>query len=161
MRDWLVGGGIIEGPQGVLLVQNRRRNGRIDWSPPGGVIDDGETVMEGLTREVAEETGLAVTEWVGPVYEILAEAPELGWVLRVEAFRAVAFSGEVIVDDPDGIVVDACYTPAGGCGDVLAKAPQWVREPIVEWLDHRWDGTRAFHYKIEGHDLPTLKVTRL
>ena len=28
------------GPEGVLLVKNRRRNGRHDWSPPGGVIDD-------------------------------------------------------------------------------------------------------------------------
>ena len=34
-------------PTGVLLVQNRRRNGRLDWTPPGGVIDDGEACSTG------------------------------------------------------------------------------------------------------------------
>ena len=32
MHEWTVAGGLIEGPQGVLLVRNRRRNGRFDWS---------------------------------------------------------------------------------------------------------------------------------
>lgn len=161
MREWLVGGGVIEGPAGVLLVQNRRRSGRVDWSPPGGVIDAGETVIEGLTREVREETGLLVSGWRGPVYEILAEAPGLGWRLRVEAFEAISVTGELTVEDPDGIVVDACYTACNRCGDVLVEAPQWVREPMMEWLAERWSGSRAFHYRVDGEDLPSLTVTRL
>ncbi|MBA3281516.1 MAG: NUDIX hydrolase, partial [Acidimicrobiia bacterium] len=82
MREWLVAGAVIEGPDGLLLVQNRRRDGRLDWSPPGGVIDPGESVIAGLTREVAEETGLVVSSWLGPIYEIDAVAPDLGWRLR-------------------------------------------------------------------------------
>ena len=78
MRRWLVGGAVIEGPEGILLVQNQRRGGRIDWSPPGGVIDDGEDVLTGLSREVREETGLIVTRWEGPIYTIEATAPDLG-----------------------------------------------------------------------------------
>jgi 8-oxo-dGTP diphosphatase len=31
----------------------------------------------------------------------------MGWHLRVEAHLAVAYEGELRVDDPDGIVVDA------------------------------------------------------
>ncbi|HEX7167060.1 MAG TPA: NUDIX hydrolase, partial [Acidimicrobiales bacterium] len=86
MREWLVASGIVEGPDGLLLVQNRRRNGSLDWSTPGGVIEvaDGETVIDGLTREVWEETGITVTGWEGPVYEVEAEANDLGWRLRVE-----------------------------------------------------------------------------
>ncbi len=57
MRDWVVGGALILSDEGVLLVQNRRRNGTHDWTPPGGVIDEGESLIEGLTREVQEETG--------------------------------------------------------------------------------------------------------
>ncbi len=57
------------------------------------MIDPGEVVLDGLTREVREETGLEVVTWDGPVYEIVAEAPGLGWRLRVEVHRAVEVRG--------------------------------------------------------------------
>ena len=47
MRDWVVGGALIVSDDGVLLVQNRRRNGSHDWTPPGGVIDEGESLLDG------------------------------------------------------------------------------------------------------------------
>src|SRR3954452_23252951 len=74
VRDWVVAGGLVEGPDGLLLVQNRRRDGSLDWSPPGGVIEisDGESVTDGLSREVLEETGLRVDDWDGPVYSVEA-----------------------------------------------------------------------------------------
>ncbi len=112
MRDWLVGGALIETADGLLLVQNRRRDGSHDWSTPGGVIEEGEELLKGLAREVEEETGLVVTEWIGPVYEVRIVAPQMGWRLRVEAHRAVAFTGELTLADPDGIVVDARWVDA-------------------------------------------------
>ena len=41
-----------------LLGVRRRDNGR--WEPPGGVLELGETIHDGLVREVLEETGLVV-----------------------------------------------------------------------------------------------------
>ena len=160
MHEWTVAGAVIEGPDGVLLVKNRRRNGRHDWSPPGGVIDEGETLLEGLGREVAEETGLVVTEWEGPIYEIDASAPGLGWTLRVEAYRAVRFSGEIVLEDPDGIVVDATYVDAAECVGHLTGNHPWVVEPLVEWLAERWPGSRTYGYLVEGSELADLVVTR-
>lgn len=160
MRAWLVGGAIVEGPGGLLLVRNRRRNGALDWSPPGGVIDAGESVIEGLTREVAEETGLTVSAWSGPAYEIEADAPDLGWTLRVEVHIATEVSGELTVDDPDGIVVDARYVAGIDCADHLVDAHPWVREPLADWLHERWDGSRRFGYRIGGTDLTSLRVVR-
>jgi 8-oxo-dGTP diphosphatase len=162
MRSWVVAGAVIEGPGGILLVQNRRRDGRVDWSPPGGVIDAGESLLAGLTREVAEETGLIVDDWAEPpLYEIEAEAPDLGWTLRVEVHRARHVAGSLLIDDPDGIVVDACYVAGDACGPHLARSPRWVREPLHAWLDERWDGTRGFRYRIDGTDPTTLRVSSL
>ena len=65
------------------------------------------SLRAGLAREVEEETGLRVTEWEGPLYEVRATAHEMGWVMRCEVHRALAFEGDLVVDDPDGIVVEA------------------------------------------------------
>jgi len=48
VRRWLVGSALIEGEDGLLLVANRRRDGAVDWTPPGGVIDAGESVLDGI-----------------------------------------------------------------------------------------------------------------
>jgi 8-oxo-dGTP diphosphatase len=41
----------------ALLIR-RRDNGH--WEPPGGVLELGEEIVDGLRREVAEETGLDI-----------------------------------------------------------------------------------------------------
>jgi 8-oxo-dGTP diphosphatase len=162
MREWLVGGGLILGDGGLLLVRNLRRNGRHDWSPPGGVIDAGETVLAGLTREVEEETGVVVTTWRGPVYEVEVEAPGLGWHLRVETHVAVDYAGAVRIDDPDGIVVDAAFVDPAACDGHLAGGHPWVGEPLQAWLDERWDETapRRFRYQLDGTDIARVVVNR-
>lgn len=161
MRDWVVGGALILSDEGLLLVQNRRRNGSHDWTPPGGVIDDGESIVDGLTREVEEETGLRVTEWTGPVYEVHCTAPDLGWRLRVEAHLAVAYEGELHVDDPDGIVVDARFVDVALCDELVAGAHPWVCEPLGEWLRERWVGQlRPYGFHVAGREPGEMVVTR-
>jgi 8-oxo-dGTP diphosphatase len=44
--------------QGRFLVIRRADNR--NWEPPGGVLELDESIEEGLIREVAEETGLAI-----------------------------------------------------------------------------------------------------
>lgn len=62
-----VAAAVIDG-QGRALAVQRRDNGK--WEPPGGVLELGETIPEGLTREVFEETGLTVEpETVTGVYK--------------------------------------------------------------------------------------------
>jgi 8-oxo-dGTP diphosphatase len=161
VREWIVGGAVIEGPEGLLLVRNRRRDGRHDWSPPGGVIDEGETLVEGLTREVREETGLVVEEWSGPLYEIDAVALDLDWHLTVQVWRAARWSGDIVVDDPDGIVVDARWVAPTACADHLAGCSPWVADPVHEWLRAPWEGSRRFGYRIAGVDHTALEVTRV
>jgi 8-oxo-dGTP diphosphatase len=163
LHDWTVAGGLVETPAGVLLVRNQRRGGHEDWSTPGGVIDaDDGSVLEGLTREVEEETGLRVEEWSGPLYEVRAVAPDMGWRMRCEVHLAIAFKGELRVADPDGIVVEAAFVPADDCVDLLATCAPWVREPLCEWLVERWlpESRRDFTYEVRGTSRDSLLVVR-
>ncbi len=163
MQDWTVGAGLIVGAEGLLLVRNLRRNNREDWTPPGGVIEAGEPLLGGLTREVLEETGLAVAEWRGPVYEVHCEAQEMGWTLRVEVYLAVSYEGEVQVEDPDGIVVEARFVADDDLTALLAGNHPWVLEPLTDWLSERWDypERRSYRYRVTGAPPNDVVVARV
>ena|SRR6266567_1777314 len=50
--------GIITDDRGRALLIQRRDNHQ--WEPPGGVLELGESIEDGLRREVREETGLDI-----------------------------------------------------------------------------------------------------
>jgi len=50
--------GIVIDDHGRALLIRRRDNQR--WEPPGGILELGETIRDGLRREVNEETGLDI-----------------------------------------------------------------------------------------------------
>ena len=164
VHEWVVASALVERDGELLLVLNRRRGGSTDWSTPGGVIDaTDESVLAGLTREVEEETGIRVRSWEGPVYEVHAEAVDLGWRMRCEVHRAVEFDGELIVEDPDGIVIDAAFLPVDTCTDRLEACLQWVREPLVAGLTGRGgpDDRRGYRYAVRGSSLDDFEVLQV
>jgi len=62
-----VGGVVFIGGR-VLLIKRRFEPLAGRWSLPGGAVEVGETLAEGLAREMKEETGLEVS--VGPVVDV-------------------------------------------------------------------------------------------
>jgi 8-oxo-dGTP diphosphatase len=163
IRRWQVGGGLLLAQDQVLLVRNRRRDGRIDWSPPGGVIDHGEALAAGLAREIVEETGLVVERWDGVAYGVAVTFPDLAMRMRVQAMVAAVWSGEVVLADPDGIVEAASFhalTDLDALGQVLATSPRWVREPFLAWVAD--PGTyREHEYVANGSSPRALQVRRV
>lgn len=53
-------GGVVVEEGAVLLVRRARPPLEGEWSIPGGLLEVGETLEEGLQRELREETGLEV-----------------------------------------------------------------------------------------------------
>jgi 8-oxo-dGTP diphosphatase len=54
-----VGAVVVDGDR-VLLIRRGHQPMKGEWSLPGGALEVGETLLEGVRREVREETGLEV-----------------------------------------------------------------------------------------------------
>ncbi len=90
---------LIVNNHGHVLLQKRADNGL--WSIPGGVVEPGESILEALNREIAEETTLKIKSPDLVAVYSHAEAPN---VVRYEngntvqyvcfLFRCVSAAGE-------------------------------------------------------------------
>ncbi|MCL2092523.1 MAG: NUDIX hydrolase [Micrococcales bacterium] len=96
-----VAGAVIDGDR-VLLIQ-RRDNGR--WEPPGGILEHGETIEDGLRREIYEETGLQVEP--GPLTGIYHNMPRH---IIAMVFRCDPVSGKLTTNNE---VAQFCWATAG------------------------------------------------
>ena len=159
VRSFVVGGGLIVVDDRLLLAANRRRQGHIEWTPPGGVIDAGELVVEGITREVFEETGLSVPAWGGGLqYTVTVDAPDMGWRMTVESWFSEVAHGEISLNDPDRIVEHAEFVELRHVEATLADSPLWVRIPVTAWLTAGRRPIGPFHFDVVGADRATALV---
>ncbi|MBV9770503.1 MAG: NUDIX hydrolase [Bryobacterales bacterium] len=67
-RPFLGVGALIFEDHKILLVERGNEPLKGYWSLPGGIVETGEKLEEGIRREVAEETGLEVEPYL--VFEI-------------------------------------------------------------------------------------------
>jgi ADP-ribose pyrophosphatase YjhB (NUDIX family) len=105
------------GSQVLLVFQGRVREERF-WALPGGIVEDDELIPSGLVREVLEETGISIEAlgWLAYVAQVDHYRPARlrgrdvpGYLATIWSFEVRSWSGEIHVDDPDGVVVDAAF----------------------------------------------------
>jgi 8-oxo-dGTP diphosphatase len=85
-------GALCEDEQGrLMLVRRAVEPQKGKWDTPGGFLEEGERPLDGLRRELLEETGLEVEpgEFVGAVTDLYGDGPgaqsilSLNWTARV------------------------------------------------------------------------------
>jgi ADP-ribose pyrophosphatase YjhB (NUDIX family) len=83
---------VITDDHGRALLIERRDNQR--WEPPGGVLEVGESIQDGLRREVREETGLDVEPvTLTGVYKNMTRA------IVALVFRCTTTGGQLTLND--------------------------------------------------------------
>lgn len=112
-----VGGVVIDGDR-VLLVKRAHPPRQGEWSLPGGLLQLGESLVDGVRREVLEETGIVVD--VGPL---------------VEVFDRVHHDGHGRVRY-HFVIADYLCRPTGGAlraGDDASDAAWALRHEVVRY----------------------------
>ena len=114
-------GGVVVDQGRVLLVQRGREPSRGKWTLPGGMLELGESLVQGVAREVEEETGL-----------------------QVEALELVELIDRVVREEtPEGdrvryhyVIADYLCRVVGGSLQAAsdAEAVRWVER--AEWNSH-------------------------
>ena len=111
-----VGAVVIDGTK-VLLVRRGQEPLKGEWSLPGGALELGETLQQGIVREVLEETGLIVVP--GGIIEILDR------ITPDEASGRVRYH-YVLIDF-------VCHVTGGAlCGASDAEEVRWVERDQLQ-----------------------------
>ncbi len=114
--------GVVAHQGRVLLVRRGKAPAQGAWSLPGGALELGETLSDGLQREVLEETGLLVepVRLLGAFDRIVRDDAGrvhfhyvlLDWLCTVAAgtLRAGSDASEVAWAEPEDLTADPPYS---------------------------------------------------
>jgi len=120
----------VDGEGRVLLARRAREPYAGMWDLPGGFLEEDEHPLDGLRRELAEETGLEVEpgEWFGAFLVPYGDGPDARTVLNL-VWLARVVGGEACPADD---VSELRWFSRGGLPplDEIALA-----EPLVRWLE--------------------------
>ena len=115
-----VGAVVVDNSGRVLLIRRGTEPRKGEWSIPGGLIELGESLHEGLQREVTEETGLFVTP------EAIVDV--IDRIYRVSDDEDARVRYHYVVVDYWCRVIGGDLKPASDASEVA-----WVSR--AEWID--------------------------
>jgi 8-oxo-dGTP diphosphatase len=104
----------------ILLVREGLPGEEPHWSLPGGVLEEGELVGEGLAREVLEETGVEIVGACRLAFALQVDNRRseplragrdepVGYLATIWVLEVDGWQGEVAARDPDGVVSEDAF----------------------------------------------------
>jgi 8-oxo-dGTP diphosphatase len=162
-------GAVIKDDEGrLLLIKRGHEPGAGLWSLPGGRIEPGETHIDALIRELAEETGFEVE--VGHLLGIVRRPGLKGTVIDIRDYTATVVGGTLNPGDDAADVrwVDAAELSSLALTDGLVEAlTSWgvlsrlERENLRLSTDERWVMSGSGRYRpnqgaSSRHDAPPV-----
>lgn len=109
----------------VLMVRRRDSFGSIQWTFPGGTIEEGESEEEAVLREVAEETGINCS-----LVRVLGKRVHPATNRLISYYACEYRSGKVSLTEPEKFSEVQWFSPR----EVLTLTSGRVFEPVREYL---------------------------
>jgi len=115
----------------VLLARRAHQPDEGLWDAVGGFLDEGEHPLEGLHREVLEETGLTVSagEFVGAFMDTYGDEPDAPATLNL-VWEATVVSGEPVPADD---VSELRWFPRDALPAEAELAFRWLAPVLRAW----------------------------
>lgn len=162
----IVAGIIRRGDEILLVEQQGPDNPTSMWALPGGRVEPGELLTEGLAREIREETGLTMRGIAQLAYLVqhsnVTPWANLADVITVFVFEIADWDGDIRVNDPDGYILQARFVPVADAIHKLETTLPWraMSEPPVAYFRGEANAGTMWFYRARENGQDEL-VTRI
>jgi len=137
VKSYQIVAAIIRRGDEILLVEQQGKDDPASsWALPGGFVEEGELLLDALAREVCEETGISARAPSRLAYLAQHMRLDSSGIVTVFVFEVTDWEGTIRVDDPDGLILRACFL---SIADAIRKFEETLsyrvmREPIAAYL---------------------------
>ena len=87
----------------ILLIEDEQPNRGVVLTPPGGVVDEGETPAEAASREMLEETGYAIGQLVP--WHVYQASTKMDWKIYAYVGRGLTKVSEPTLEPGEKVSV--------------------------------------------------------
>jgi 8-oxo-dGTP diphosphatase len=155
-RTYVIASAVIRRGDEILLVhQYRPVDPYPNWFLPGGRLEPGEVLAEGLLREVREEAGLDLTKVGQLAFCTHAVDAADGSQTLAFVFEVAEWSGTPRSDDPDGTVSEVRWFPLDEAISHLERVP-WpsMKAPLIAYLKGAHPAGTVWMFSARGDEQP-------